>query len=61
MQLYDSLCYLYDDMRITYPQLMTAAQNAELEREDQPGEGIHARSTQAEGKDDIIRLSEQIV
>ena len=24
-QLHDSMCYLYDDMRITYPQLMTAA------------------------------------
>ena len=24
-QLHNSMCYLYDDMRITYPQLMTTA------------------------------------
>ena len=40
---------------------MTAAQKTELEQEDWPGEGIWARSTQAEGKDDNMRLSEQIV
>ena len=46
-------------MEITYPQLMTAAQKAESEQKDQPGEGVHARSTQAEGKGNIMRLSEQ--
>ena len=59
-QLSDSMHYLYDDVRITYAQLMTAAQKAELEQEDQPGEGVHVRSTWVEGKDDIVRLSEQI-
>ena len=33
-QLHNSMCYLYDDKWITYPQLMTAAQNAESEQED---------------------------
>ena len=52
---------MYDDTReITYPQLVKAAQKAESEQEDQTGEGIHVRSIQAEGKDDITRLSEQI-
>ena len=40
---------------------MTAAWKDEWEQEDWPGEGIWVRSTQAEGKDDIVRLSEQIV
>ena len=30
-QLHNSMPYLYDDMRITYPQLMTAAHKAESE------------------------------
>ena len=42
--------YLYDDMRITYPQLMTAAQKAESQQEDQSGEGVNVRSTQVEGE-----------
>ena len=54
------MCYLYDVTRITYPQLVKAAQKAESEQENLPGEGISVRSTQAEGKDDITRLSEQI-
>ena len=33
-QLCDSMCYLYDDMRIPYPQLNTAACKAESEQED---------------------------
>ena len=33
-QLCDSMCYLYDDMRIMYPQLMTAACKAESEQEN---------------------------
>ena len=53
--------YLYDDTRITYSQLVTAAQKAESEHEDCTGEGIHMRSIQAEGKGDIVKLSEQIV
>ena len=40
---------------------MTAAQKVESEQEDITGEGIHVRSIQIEGKDDIVRLSEQIV
>ena len=39
---------------------MTAAQKAESEQEDHTGEDIHVRSICAEGKDDIVRLSEQI-
>ena len=54
------MCYLYNDARITYPQLVTAAQKAESEHEDHTGEGIHVRSIQAEGKDDNAMLSEQI-
>ena len=59
-QLQDSMCYLYKDARITYPQLMTAAWKVESEHEDHTGEGICVRSIQAEGKDDIMILSEQI-
>ena len=33
-QLCNSMCYLYDDMRIMYPQLMTAAHKVESEQED---------------------------
>ena len=58
-QLHNSMHYLCDDMRITYPQLMTAAWKAESQQEDWPGERIHARSTEDEGKDDIMRLGEQ--
>ena len=60
-QLLDSIHYVNDDARITYPQIMTAAQKAESEKEDHTGEVVHVRSIQAGGKDDITRLSEQIV
>ena len=60
-KLQDSMHYLYDGARITYPQLVTAAQKAESEQEDHTGECISVRSFQTEGKDDIARLSEQIV
>ena len=33
-QLHDSMCYFYDDTRIMYPQLVTAAHKAESEQED---------------------------
>ena len=33
-QLCDSMCYLYDDTRITYPQLVTAAHKCKSEQED---------------------------
>ena len=56
-QLRDSMCYLYDAARITYPQLVTAAQKAESEHEDHSGENIKVRSVQAEGKDEIGKLS----
>ena len=59
-QLCDSMCYLYVDMRITYPELITAVWKAKLEQKDWPGEGVCARSTWVEGKYDIVRLSEQI-
>ena len=48
-QLHNPLCYLHDDIGITYPDLMTAAQKPESEQEDQPGEGICVRSTQVDG------------
>ena len=57
-QLRDSMCYLYDDARITYPQPVTAAQKAESEHEDHSGESIWVRVVQAEGKDEIVKLSE---
>ena len=61
-QLRDLMCYLYDDdARITYPQLVTAAQKAESVHKDHTGESIMGRSIQAEGKDDIVKLSRQIV
>ena len=41
--LHDSMQYLYDDMRIIYPQLVKASQKADSEHEDQPGEGIQVR------------------
>ena len=60
-QLCNSMHYLYDDMRIRYPQLVTAAWKAKSEQGDQPWESIWVRSTQAEGWDDIVRLSKKIV
>ena len=59
-QLMDSMHYLYDGARITYPQLVTAAWKAESEQEDHTGESISVKSVQAGGKDDIMKLSEQI-
>ena len=57
----DLMCYLYDDVRITYPQLVTAAWKAESEEEDCTGISIWVKSIQAEEKDDTAKLSEQIV
>ena len=37
-KLRDSMHYLYDDVRIIYPQAVTAAQNAQLEHDDHSGE-----------------------
>ena len=54
------MCYLYDDLGIMYPQLMTAAQKAESKQEDRPGEGVRVRSAQLDGRDDITSLKEQI-
>ena len=56
-----SMCYLYDDLRVMYPQLMTVAHNAKYEQEDRPGQGVQVRLAQSEGKDDIMSLKEQIV
>ena len=58
-QLYNSVCYLYDDMRITYPQLMTATHKVS-EQEDLPGEGVQARLAQSEGKDGIASWGDQM-
>ena len=60
-QLMNLLHYLYDDPRITYPQLVTAAQKADSEHKDHLGGSIQVRSVQAEGKDEIMKLSKQIV
>ena len=49
-QLHDSMCYLYDDMRIMYPQLMTAAPKAESEQEHWPREEACMTLVQAEGR-----------
>ena len=59
-QLRDLMHNLYDDARITYPQLVTVAWKAESEKEDHTEESIRVRSVQAEGKDDNAKLSEQI-
>ena len=59
-QLCDSMCYLYDDMRIMYPQLMTAAKKAASEQEDWPREGVWVKLAQSEGKANVVRLREQI-
>ena len=42
------LWYLYDDLRVMYPQLMTTAHKAEYEYEDRPGDGTWVRSVEAE-------------
>ena len=54
------MCFLYDDMRIMYPQLVTAVHKAESEQEDWLGEVAWVRSAQSEGKDGIVSLREQI-
>ena len=51
---------MYDDPRVIYPQLMTAAHRAESKYEDRPGIGIQVRSMQAVGGDKIITLKTQI-
>ena len=60
-QFWDSMHYLYDDAKITYLQLISAAQKPESEQEDHKGEGIHVISIQVEGKGDIVILSKQFV
>ena len=59
-QLHDSMCYLYDDPRKMYPQLMTAAHKAESEQEDRPREVLQVRLAQTERRDDILSLREEI-
>ena len=59
--LHDSMHYLYNNPRIMYPQLMTAAHKAESEQEGRPREGVQVRSAQSEARDNIVHLREQIV
>ena len=59
-QLQDSMHYLYDDARITY-HTGDSSLKPESKQEDCAGEGIHVKSIEAEGRDDIVKLSEQIV
>ena len=54
------MCYLYDDVRIMYPQIMTAAHKAESEQEDSPREGVQVRLAQSEGKYSIMSMRKQI-
>ena len=49
-QLCDSMWYLYDDMMIMYPQLMTAAHKAESEQKDHPRDAVQVRPVTLEGK-----------
>ena len=42
-QLHDSMCYLYDDPRIMYPQLMTVGSKAKSKQEERPREGVQVR------------------
>ena len=52
--------YLYNDVQIMYPQLVIAAWKAESDQEDHTGECIQVKSAQADGRDDMVKLSEQI-
>ena len=54
------MCYLYDDVWITYPHLVIAARKAESEHEDYMGESFQVKSFQAEGRNDIMKFSKQI-
>ena len=59
--LYNSLHYLYVDLRVMHPQLVTAAHKAEAEHEDKTGEGVWIKAVQIEGNDEIKNLKEQTV
>ena len=59
-QLYDSKHYLYDGIRIMYPQPLTATQKAESEQQDRHREGVKVRLAQSERRDDIMSLRGQI-
>ena len=59
--LYDSLCYLYGDSKVMYPQLVITAHQAESEHEDQTGEGIWIKSAHVKQNDKIKNLKEKIV
>ena len=49
-QLHNSMCYLYNDLRIMYPQLVTAVCKAESKQEDRPRDGVQVRLAQSEGR-----------
>ena len=57
----DSLHYLYDDVHITYPQLVIAARKAKSEQENGTGESVQVKTVQAKGRNDSTKLSKQIV
>ena len=59
-QLSDLMCYFYDDAWITYPELVKVARKAKSEQKDHTGESVWVKSVQAEGRDDIMKLSEQL-
>ena len=59
-ELCNSMHYLYDDLRVMYPKLMTVAHKVESEQEDRPGEGVQVKSAHSEGRDGIRSLKEQI-
>ena len=58
--IHNSMYYLYDDLRVMYPQLLTAAHKAKPEQEDRLGEGVWMRSAQSEGKDEIMSLKSKL-
>ena len=59
-QLCNVMHYLYDDPRVMFPKLVTAACKAKSEQEDRLGESVWVRLAQSEGKDELMSLKEQI-
>ena len=57
----DLMWCLYDDPKVIYPLLMTAAHKAKSEYDDRLGEGAQVKSAQAEVMDEIATLREQII
>ena len=57
--LHISMHFLYNDLRVMYPQHVTAAHKAESEHMDRPIEEVQVRLAQTEVKDNIMSLTEQ--